>query len=257
MCYNTIMNNFYEYFRDKENELYYKIDNNPVYPPHFHAGIEVFILKKGFFTLTINGAQINLTAGSIAVVDSYEIHSYDFKAKLEENSAALLIPYEFRRFLVPSDKHKIDRHVITNGTLSAKLISLIEEYIVNKPKQVKDGAIVLICSLLKEHLAFSTENEKDDVDLLKKILSFIYENYQGDVSRQTIAKTLGYTEGYISHVFHRYLNVSISSFSNVLRLKHVDDMIKNGDNRPISALLYQAGFKSEQTYYRVKAKLKN
>ena len=78
MCYNAIMNNFYEYFRDKENELYYKIDNNPVYPPHFHAGIEVFILKKGFFTLTINGAQINLTAGSIAVVDSYEIHSYDF-----------------------------------------------------------------------------------------------------------------------------------------------------------------------------------
>jgi AraC-like DNA-binding protein len=114
----------------------------------------------------------------------------------------------------------------------------------------------LICSLLKEHLAFSTETEKDDVDLLKKILTFIYENYQGDVSRKTIAKTLGYTEGYISHVFHRYLKISISSFSNVLRLKHVDDMIKNGDNRPISTLLYQAGFKSEQTYYRVKANFK-
>ncbi len=250
------MNNVYEYFRDVQTTLYFKFNDNPTYPAHFHAGIEVFILKKGFFSVTVNGESVNLTAGTVVVFDSYDVHSYDFKSRLEETSAVILIPNEFRRYLLPSEKHRIERHLITDGAFASRLYSLAEEFLLNKPKTIQDGALILICTLLKDRLSFTSNAETDETNLLRRILTFISENYTGDVSRSTIAKTLGYTESYVSHVFHRYLDISLSEFTNRLRLKHVKDAINNGNNQPISTLLYQAGFKSEQTYYRTKAKYK-
>lgn len=254
MCYNAFMKSYYEYFRDTESELYVHFGTNPVYPPHFHAGVEVFILKKGFFTVTVGDSTINLSAGSIAVFDSYEVHSYDFKSQLEEVSAVLLIPYEFRKYLLPSEKHKILRHVINDGTLASTIFSLAENYLLSKPKSVQDGALNLICSLLKDNLSFTTESESDETDVLRKILMYICENYTGDVSRSKIALDLGYSESYISHVFNGYLKTNINTFVNNLRLQHVEKELKSGNNSPIGSLLYDAGFKSQQTYYRVKSK---
>ena len=250
------MNSFYEFFRDNTPNVYVQVNKNPEFPSHFHGGIEVFILKKGFFSVTVNDESIKIKSGAVVVFDSYEVHSYDLKQD-DEISAVVLIPYEFRKFILPSEKHKILNHVIEDEKFADMLFDLVNTFLIDNPKSVQNGAIALICSLLKEKLSFTTQAEKGDADLLKKVLIYISENYQSDVSRKKVAMALGYSESYISHVFNGYLKTSITEFVNVLRLRHVENEIKNGNNQPISTLLFEAGFKSQHTYYRVKSKLKS
>ena len=250
------MNSYYEFFRDNANEVYFQVDKNPKFPQHFHAGIEVFILKEGFFTVSVGGESLDVTSGSVVVFDSYEIHSYDAK-KDDDKSAVLLIPYEFRKFIFPSEKHKIQNHIINDYKFTQTLLNIVETFIVDNSKTVQNGAVFLICALLKEKILFTKNQQKEDADVLKKILIYVTENYTKNVSRKKISLAIGYSESYISHVFNDYLKISITDFANLLRFKHVENEIKNGNGNPISVLIFEAGFKSQQTYYRVKSKFKS
>lgn len=251
MCYNIVMNTFYEAYRDDFQGVYVNKDKDAIFPSHYHASLEIFILKKGFYTITINGVNYNVSGGSVVVFDSYEVHSYDFKGTKFNDNTVLILPFEFRNFLFPGSKMKINCPIICDGVFAGKLSSLIDEYVLDKPYSIQSGALSLICSLLKEKLTFICDSGVEDTVLLRKILTYISENFKADVSRSKIASELGYTESYVSHVFHRYLKVNINEYVNKLRLSYLNSQIAI-TGLPASKLLYDAGFKSEQTYYRVK-----
>ena len=48
--------------------------------------------------------------------------------------------------------------------------------------------------------------------------------------------------------------MGIPEYVAKLRLDHVENARQNGDNRSLSALIFEAGFNSQQTYYRCKKK---
>ncbi len=246
------MKAFYENYRDEENTIRVHRNRSHLYPAHYHRNLEVFILKKGFYSLTVNDVTYDLSAGSILVIDSFDVHSYDFRDNTPFDDCVLLIPYEFRQFLIATNSQKIVCPVIKNGSLAGELIEIIEKYM-SETGSVQSGALTLILSLISKHLTFSLESEKDDATLIRKILTFIQSNYRADVSRGTIAKSLGYTESYISHVFHRYVKVSISEYVNRLRLIYVKNQLLNNQKKTVNEIIYEAGFKSQQTYYRVKS----
>ena len=77
-----------------------------------------------------------------------------------------------------------------------------------------------------------------------------------DVRRKKIAAALGYTEEHISRVFNRYIGSSISAYLNRVRIEYIERLRRDGDKRPTIELIYESGFKSQQTYYRVKQKEK-
>ncbi|MBQ8308818.1 MAG: helix-turn-helix transcriptional regulator [Clostridia bacterium] len=89
---------------------------------------------------------------------------------------------------------------------------------------------------------------------IRSILAYIQQNYRAEISRKSIARALGYTEAHISRVFHRYLGVGLAEYINGLRLAYVKKLRANGDTRTTIELIYEAGFNSQQTYYRVKGK---
>ena len=212
----------------------------------------MFIIKKGWYTLTINDISYNISAGSILVIDSFDVHSYDFKDNSLHEDCVILLPYEFRAFLIPYENKKIACPVIKSGSLAGELIEIVDKYM-GGDEAVKSSALTLICSLISKNLSFMDNPKKEDVTLMRKVLAYIEQNFKGDVSRGKIASALGYTESYISHVFHRYVNEGLSEYVNKLRLIYVANTLKNSD-KPVTEIIYEAGFKSQQTYYRVKAK---
>ena len=89
---------------------------------------------------------------------------------------------------------------------------------------------------------------------MRRVLSYIQENFRGDVSRKRISSELGYSPEHISRVFHTYLGKGLSEYVNELRLSYIDSLIEDGDARSITELIYDAGFGSQQTYYRERKK---
>lgn len=250
------MKSFYELSR--ENTSLDVQRNLPhEYPAHYHRTFEVFLLKKGSYELSINERLYSCGDGSVAIVDSFDTHAYKRIAPVGED-CVIMIPYRYlMRFNARRKGMRVAQPVVTDARLCDTLLSIADTYMSRGEKElIREAGAELFLAVLSENMQFAEGKGRDEVELVRKLLASIYENFREDVSRETLAKIVGYTPTYVSRVFHRYLHVGISEYVNGLRLDYVQQMRQNGDARTLTELVYDSGFKSMQTYYRCKAKLK-
>ena len=251
------MEAFYEKLREEADELNVQRGPNPIFPAHFHLNLEVLLLRKGGCTVRIGDKRQEVGEGSIVVIDSYEIHGYEDCVLQDERDARVVIfPYRYlQKFNEWRKNYKIAEPVICDETLCGELMGIVDAYLLGS-EQIKGAAADLFLARLYEKLHFLENKARDESSLVKQILSFIQENFQNDVSRKAIARELGYTEAHISRVFHRCMGKSISQYVNGLRLAYVERLRASGVKRTTLDLLYEAGFKSQQTFYRVQQQAK-
>lgn len=252
------MKGFYEKNREDEGKLIVSRNAGHIFPAHFHRNLEIFIVRKGEYRLSIGEQSLTVGSGMVAIIDSYEIHSYDARENIDADDCVLVIPYDYvTEFTARRQGRTLKNTVVKDDVLCQSLLKIVDEYLYEQAdKEVQKSAVHLLLSLLYPKLAWTNEKTREESSLVREILAYIQENYTGDVSRSTIARVLGYTEAHISRVFHRYLNKGISQYVNELRLSHIDRALARGDNRSVIELIYDAGFKSQQTYYRFRAKNK-
>lgn len=251
------MESFYEKEREENTRLLSFRNSDHTFPPHFHLNLEVFLVLHGEYALTISGEEYILTDGAVAVVDSYEVHSYRRIREVENADTGVVIlpePY-LERFNEKRNGKRFAERVRTDEALCKRLLAFVDEYFCKgRQEGVLSAAAELFLALLAEGAEFTERKERGEEALVRKILSYIQEHYRGEVTREILARELGYTEAHISRVFHRYIGKGISEYVNGLRLKYIQRRRKAGDTRTELALLYEAGFNSQQTYYRVKKK---
>lgn len=249
------MNGFYEDIQDNIKTLYVQDEDSYLFPAHFHHKIEIFILKKGFVSISCNGKSYDLTDGSIAFFNSYDMHSYDVQDEKVEGYC-IIIPSEYSARFTESIKNKqIKCPVIKDASLIENVYSLTKTYLASESNdRIKNNCIELILSLIESKMEFTlAKTDNETAELVKKILTYIYENFKEDASLKTISKKLGYSNAHISRVFGKYIKNSIPDYVNELRLNEVNNLIKN-TNANVTDIVFQAGFKSLQTYYRFKSK---
>ncbi|MBR2930077.1 MAG: helix-turn-helix transcriptional regulator [Clostridia bacterium] len=242
---------FYEKHREDENALHITRSRPHEYPAHFHQNLELFILRQGHYSLTVGGVRHELGDGSIALMDSYEVHEY---GKGEGDDCVVIIPYSYlARFNKDRGVLLPERSVITDGEMCERLLSIIDGFIIKGASDyTTDAAVELMLSLVKERFEFTSCRQRSETALIKEILSYIQDNYRHAISRRSIAAHLGYTEEHISRVFHRFIGSGIQQYVNTLRYNYIEKCKRDGDTRSASELIFDAGFGSEQTYYRYK-----
>ena len=248
------MKSFYEVDREATQLLVTHADDR--FNFHYHINLEIYLVKSGSYLLTVNDSSFVANAGSIVVVDSYAVHGYE-RLNLDDKNGCkiLIIPYEYlTNFnIVRGDRVIKNPHVI-NNELCNKLVGFVEEHIQTANTQsVKESAINYFLSLILEVIEFKEENLSGSVALIKKVLSYIHKNFKSDISRKQSAKELGYSEEHISRVFAKFMKTSISGYVNDLRLDYVENN-KKTTQKPLTELIFEAGFNSQRTYYRVKGK---
>ena len=250
------MKSFFEKWRDEESTLNVNRNHNHSFPAHFHSNLEIFIVKKGRYRLWINDNEWELTDGCIAVVDSFQIHSYQ---KADENGevddCVVIVPYRaLGGFSAKRKGLKLACPVLRDSELCDKLLFITDAYMRECTGDIAEAAIDLFLAILFERLQFVAQEGRDESALVRQILTYLQEHFQGDVSRAAIAKALGYSQEHISHVFHRYTGKSLIDYVNGLRFSYMEQLCKRGDKRTTTELIFEAGFKSQRTYYRQKKK---
>ena len=253
------MRSYYEKMRDDSGEIMVQYDAKGPFPAHFHRNLEIVLVKRGSYEIMINGRVCKTEGDAVIVIDSFDLHEYtkripDETGRLE--SRVVVIPYSYvRGFHEFRRGRRIADPLIHDAALTERLITLTEGYIAPTGSEaVRKSAAELMLSVLTERLHWTAEGVKGEVELVREILSYIHENYRTGIHRSDIARTLGYTEAHVSRVFHSYLSMGIPEYVGKLRLDHVENARQNGDDRSLSALIFEAGFQSQQTYYRCKKK---
>ncbi len=249
------MNGYYEHERDNLNDLTVMGNKSFIYPAHFHQKLELFILKSGEMEVVCNGKKHLLDSGSIAFFNSYDVHAYNYQSQ-NLDGFCLIIPQDYASKFVERNKNKTAKNpIIKNSDLTLEVYGLIEKYLINQQANpLSSSCVEFILSLIENSLALEKTNADKFNDLLiKKLLIYINENFKGDVTLKTISKNLGYTEGYVSKLFNKFIKKSLNDYVNELRFSEVEKLIKNTDTK-LTQAIFDAGFKSVQTYYRSKRK---
>lgn len=251
---------FYEQYRESANKVIIMRNIKVVYPPHFHMNIEVFIVKRGEFEVTLNEKKYAVTDDNVLFCSSYDVHGYDKESisTIENNNdyAIVLIPPLLLKDFYTEKKDARPRvPIIKSAKLCENLLEITDRLLSdnNLSATVTRAAINLFLAYIETEFDFTNEKNSRSPNIIRDMLDYILKNYRENISLEKIAKHLGYSPEHLSRIFHSYFNQSVSSYINKMRLDYVENELKNKPkSKKISDLAFEAGFQSIQSYYRAR-----
>jgi YesN/AraC family two-component response regulator len=88
-------------------------------------------------------------------------------------------------------------------------------------------------------------------DVLVQILEYVSQNFQDDISLQSIAKFLGYNYQYLSKIFNRTMHINFKTLVNHYRFEYARQQLLNNPEKSISEIAFESGFQSIRSFNNV------
>ena len=234
---------------------------------HWHPEIEITYVQKGTMCYKVNHMVYHLKEGDIVFNNSGALHS----GTMENQKDCAYIPVTFDSRLIygffqSTVNSKYVDPVIQDSMLPAICIDQSEpwhkpfrEYLLRiidldekKPDFYELDITICLQSmwrLLLEHITYEPQASREnslEYDRIKKILSYIEENYQNKITLNDIAGHIHLCESECTRLFKRHMNTTFFALLQEYRIERSMEFLQ--DDQPVSAVADKAGF-SDPNYY--------
>ena len=242
---------------------------------HWHPEIEITYVRKGTMCYKVNNLVYHLKEGDIVFNNSGALHS----GTMENQEDCAYIPVTFDPRLIygffqSTINSKYVDPVIQDSMLPAICIDQSEswhkpfrEYLLRiidldekKPDFYELDITICLQSmwrLLLEHITYEPQASREnslEYDRIKKILSYIEENYQNKITLNDIAGHIHLCESECTRLFKRHMNTTLFAFLQEYRIERSLEFLQ--DDQPVSAVADKAGISDPNYYSKVFAKIK-
>ena len=242
---------------------------------HWHPEIEITYVQKGTMCYKVNHMVYHLKEGDIVFNNSGALHS----GTMENQKDCAYIPVTFDSRLIygffqSTVNSKYVDPVIQDSMLPAICIDQSEPWhkpfredrlrIIDLDEKKPDfyELDITIClqsmwRLLLEHITYEPQASREnslEYDRIKKILSYIEENYQNKITLNDIAGHIHLCESECTRLFKRHMNTTLFAFLQEYRIERSLEFLQ--DDQPVSAVADKAGFSDPNYYSKVFAKIK-
>lgn len=242
---------------------------------HWHPEIEITYVQKGTMCYKVNHMVYHLKEGDIVFNNSGALHS----GTMENQKDCAYIPVTFDSRLIygffqSTVNSKYVDPVIQDSMLPAICIDQSEpwhkpfrEYLLRiidldekKPDFYELDITICLQSmwrLLLDHITYEPQASREnslEYDRIKKILSYIEENYQNKITLNDIAGHIHLCESECTRLFKRHMNTTLFAFLQEYRIERSLEFLQ--DDQPVSAVADKAGFSDPNYYSKVFAKIK-
>ena len=242
---------------------------------HWHPEIEITYVQKGTMCYKVNHMVYHLKEGDIVFNNSGALRS----GTMENQKDCAYIPVTFDSRLIygffqSTVNSKYVDPVIQDSMLPAICIDQSEpwhkpfrEYLLRiidldekKPDFYELDITICLQSmwrLLLEHITYEPQASREnslEYDRIKKILSYIEENYQNKITLNDIAGHIHLCESECTRLFKRHMNTTLFAFLQEYRIERSLEFLQ--DDQPVSAVADKAGFSDPNYYSKVFAKIK-
>ena len=242
---------------------------------HWPPEIEITYVQKGTMCYKVNHMVYHLKEGDIVFNNSGALHS----GTMENQKDCAYIPVTFDSRLIygffqSTVNSKYVDPVIQDSMLPAICIDQSEpwhkpfrEYLLRiidldekKPDFYELDITICLQSmwrLLLEHITYEPQASREnslEYDRIKKILSYIEENYQNKITLNDIAGHIHLCESECTRLFKRHMNTTLFAFLQEYRIERSLEFLQ--DDQPVSAVADKAGFSDPNYYSKVFAKIK-
>ena len=242
---------------------------------HWHPEIEITYVQKGTMCYKVNHMVYHLKEGDIVFNNSGALHSGTMEN--QEDCAYIPVTFDSRLiygFFQSTINSKYVDPVIQDSMLPAICIDQSEswhkpfrEYLLRiialdekKPDFYELDITICLQSmwrLLLEHITYEPQTSREnslEYDRIKKILSYIEENYQNKITLNDIAGHIHLCESECTRLFKRHMNTTLFAFLQEYRIERSLEFLQA--DQPVSAVADKAGFSDPNYYSKVFAKIK-
>lgn len=208
---------------------------------HWHPHLEILYLLKGCLLLTVGEREYPLNPGSLAVINSHEIHST--RCSGVTKVIMLQIPYELLAASIPDFDHIrfVNFPSCPEGSLSGEnpsrlILTLNEIY-----SQKEDGWQLHFRSLLyrllynlyragHETVSLSVKIKSErNLTRLQAITDYVKVHYKESISLAEAAKVTGFNPEYFCRFFKKYMGVTFLTYIQTMRLSRVYEELISTD----------------------------
>lgn len=219
---------------------------------HMHDVMEIVFLHTGTSTAICENRRFPLAPGDVFVSFPNQPHGYEDSRDVDCD--VLIVPAN--PFLAPwrqqvAHKSPADP-VLKKGTWEHTcvpvLLNMLREERQSISLPVLQGfAMVIVGKILPcLHLVKQPDSGKGS---LHRLLLYINAHYREPLSREDIARAVGYNESYISHVFADNLGTTLKDYITSLRLKDAKILLTDTD-MTVSQICLALGFGSIRSFNR-------
>ncbi len=242
---------------------------------HWHPEIEITYVQKGTMCYKVNHMVYHLKEGDIVFNNSGALHSGTMEN--QEDCAYIPVTFDSRLiygFFQSTINSKYVDPVIQDSMLPAICIDQSEswhrpfrEYLLRiialdekKPDFYELDITICLQSmwrLLLEHITYEPQASREnslEYDRIKKILSYIEDNYQNKITLNDIAGHIHLCESECTRLFKRHMNTTLFAFLQEYRIERSLEFLQSGE--PVSTVALNTGFSDPNYYSKVFAKIK-
>ena len=245
------MEGFYEAQADQK---YYHLFSlkAPGCKPHFHNSFEMLFITAGSVRVLIDGEMRMLYPGDACFVNAFQIHTYQ---PTPEATAYTLVGTKafFDDFFAacknasPITFFRYDR--------SDLLGSMYRIYSDTDEKEIRTKIFSATVHLLLSDLLLSvpfTEKEQTQQNMaICKLLRYVEEHLDADLSLHSVAAHLNYSGAYLSRLVKKYMNEGWCNYVSSQRAERARRIILDHPDQKIADVASTCGFDSVKTFYRV------
>ena len=242
---------------------------------HCHPEIEITYVKEGSMHYRINNRSFHLKEGDIIFCNSNALHS----GEMENQEDCSYIPITFDPKLIYGffQSTICTRYVdpvIQNLAVCALHIDYSEKWhetfrdrmleVISLDKKKQDFyeldisiRMQLLWRLLVEHLPHqpvSTTSDFTEYERIRRILSYIEQNYMNQITLDDISEHIHLCESECTRLFKRHMNTTLFSFLQEYRIERSLEYLNTKES--ISSIAEKTGFSDSNYYSKVFSKIK-
>lgn len=231
-----------------------KSKNEICFRAHWHDRIEFLRINKGELVLECGTANVIAKSGDLVIIPPKLSHKgYTKNQGVNYN----VLMFDIRSFYNNTEICKKLLPNLFDGTAKFKLITnncntikVFDEICGLKDKNsLKTAAnIYLFIHTLFENELLYFEKSKIN-NYFTKIISYIEENYEKDITIAFLSKKIGYSPAHFSRKFKSFTGLSPISYLNIFRLEKAYQMIKE-TSLTISEISAKCGFTDANYFTR-------
>jgi AraC-like DNA-binding protein len=210
---------------------------------------------SGTIEVTINDQSKELKQGDLAMVFPNTIHRFDACNSQSPCRILLVICslnltgeyfktitryYPTNPFILCEDLHENVAYAL--GELDKERYALSD-------RNVCSALLQLIFARVIPKLPLEKNKDIQNYDLTYKIISYVSEHFQENISLTELALHLNVCKYYLSRVFSKKLHTSFNKYINDIRLNYALTLIQSTDFT-LTQISNEAGFESQRTFNR-------
>lgn len=233
---------------------------NNHYPLHWHEHLEFDLVLSGMIRGYVNQKQVEIGADDFFFVNSGELHETKAEDSAPFRTVTILLSYQLLKEYCPEiENYEFDfkgkdmakRKIIELVKECARIFERKEEYYkLELSILLRKICYVLLTDCKRRKEVINTNRELKDMRQIKKILSYMEDNYENNFTLDTIAGDIGMSPTYFSRFFKKCTGESYYHYLNKIRLYHANLELMNSDSN-ITAIAYNNGFSNVKSFIEV------